>query len=117
MTSDTVSPRVRDAVVVLLWAPVVLILLGIGIGGFVALVGVGYSLATSGRVPDLGGLAGAVDPTLVAVAILGAIGYLYLILANETFGTETVEAAQEQAEDIKGEVEDEGDDAVEGAVE
>jgi hypothetical protein len=34
---------------------------------------------------------------------------LYLILANETFGRETVEAAQDQAEDIKGEVEDASD--------
>jgi len=115
MTSDTVSPRVRDAVVVLLWTPIILILLGIGVGGCVALVGIGYSLATSGRVPDLGGLAGAVDPTLAVAAVLGAVGYLYLILANETFGTDTVEAAQEQAEDIKGEVDGEGDDAVEEA--
>lgn len=105
MTNISIDPRVRDAIVILLWAPVVLILLGIGVGAFIAIIGIGYTLATSGSAPDLGGLAGAVDPTLVAVATLGAIGYLYLILANETFGEDTVEAAQEQAKDIKDETE------------
>lgn len=106
MTNIAVHPRVRDAIVILLWAPVVLILLGAGIGTFIAMIGVAYTLAVSGRVPEFGGLAGAVDPTLLAVAALGAVGYLYLILANETFGEDTVEAAQEQAEDIKDEAED-----------
>ena len=104
LDNGTVSPTVRDAIVTALWLPLIIILWGLAIGLATAVVGVGYALATSGTVPDLGWLAGAIDPTLVALAIAAGVGYLYLMLANETFGTATVEAAQDQAEDIADEV-------------
>lgn len=102
--NGTVSPTVRDAIVAFLWAPVIIILWGLALGIALGVGGIGWTLATSGRVPDVGGLTSAVDPTLLALGIAGGVGYLYLMLANETFGTDTVEAAQEQAEDLEDDV-------------
>lgn len=102
----TVSRRVRSAVVVVLWLPVVIILLGSSVA--LAAFLVRYSLY--GPMPDLSNAAssfgGVVDPGLVALGVLAAVGFLYLVLARATFGGETVEAAQEQAEELADRAED-----------
>jgi hypothetical protein len=109
--ADTVSPTVRDAVVIALWLPPIVILVSLATAIGIATVGMAWTLATSGTIPDVGGIAGTVDPTLAVVAVGGAVGYLYLILANETFGTDTVEAAADQAEQATESI----DDAREGS--
>lgn len=97
-----VSPWVRDVVVVALWLPLIFVLLGIGIG----ILGIGVRTALHGDLPALGGFAGAVDPTLAVLGAAGAIGYVYLILANATLGTDNVEAAQDQAQEIEDDLTD-----------
>jgi len=104
--STQLSPRVRDAIAALLWLPLLLILWAAALSLSIAAVGISWSLATSGTVPDLSGLSGAVDPTLIAGASLAGIAYVYLTLLTETFGEDTVDAATEQAQEIRGEVQE-----------
>jgi len=92
----SVSPWVRDLVVLALWIPPILILVAVGIGA----VGVAIQIAQGQSIP-LGSVTDALPPSMIATGAAVAVGYLYLILANETFGTETVEAAQDQAEDAQ----------------
>jgi hypothetical protein len=100
-----VSVGVKNVVVLLLWVPPILILWGVGF----ALFGVGVRVALYGSLPNLAAIGMPVDPTLAGLAVVGGIGYLYLMLANETFGEETVEAATEQAQDIKDNVDESTD--------
>jgi hypothetical protein len=87
--------RVRDAIVVLAWLPVLLALLGLG----VAVAGLGIRTALMGDLPPLGSAA-LLESELALAGVLAAVAYFYLVLANETFGTDTVEIATRQAKDI-----------------
>lgn len=90
---------IKNLIVLLLWFPVIAILWGVGIG-----IGIfGYRYGRYGDLPDLGSaLSGlnSTDSLLVVVAILAAVGGLYLILANVTFGESNVESGVEQGQDI-----------------
>lgn len=102
-----VSKRVRDGIVVALWIPVVLVVCSLGLGFAIAVLGVALSVATAGTVPEMGWLTGVIDPSMVMLALGAAVWglvRLYLMLANETFGTSTVEAAQEQADELQEDV-------------
>lgn len=92
----TVHPHVRDAVVLALWIPPILILIAIGL----AAVGLAWQIV-QGRPVPLGDVGDAVPPSLLVSGAVVAVGYLYLMVANETFGESTVEAATEQAEDLQ----------------
>jgi len=102
----SVSNWVQDAVVVALWIPPILVLFGISI----AILGVGVRTALHGSVPDLSGLGGAVDSQLVLLALGGAIGGLYWLLARATFGGETVDESVESAGEAADQVDDFTDD-------
>lgn len=103
LDDDTVSPWVQDLVVIALWLPPIILLIGTS----VAVAGLGVQLALAGEVPDLSWLTGVADPTVVALAGAGAVGYLYFVLLTQTFGADTVESATDQAtdaiDDIRGE--------------
>jgi len=97
-----VRGRVRSFVVVALWLPVIIILFGVSVATTAFLV----RYALFGALPDLSAAAGgAVDPSLVALGGLGALAFLYLVLARVTFGGKQVEAAQDQFEQVADEVE------------
>ena len=98
-----VSQWVTDLVVIALWTPLILVLLGLALG----IVGLGVQLATGGIPPSsLAAIGTAVNPTLVVLGLAVGVGYLYLLLANETFGTETVEATTEQAQELADEAQE-----------
>lgn len=97
-----IHPVVVNLVVFLLWLPPIMVLLGIGI----AILGVGVNLAMSGQVPDLSAVAGAVDSELAVVAVVVAIGAIYWVLVNFTFGEDTVDATQDQIEQAADEVDE-----------
>lgn len=102
---SSVIVGVKNFVVVMLWLPVLFILWGLGIGAAVLAVRTGLNL----NVTQFASFNPSVDPTtglLGAAAILGAIGFLYLVLMNVTFGISTVEKTQDQAEDIKDVLDD-----------
>jgi hypothetical protein len=92
-------PLVRNAIIVALWLPLVLVLNGAG----VALLGLAWYVARTGDVSPLIRLFAGVD-RLAALAVGGFIAYLYLVLANATFGTEDVDAALDQAQEASEEV-------------
>ena len=107
--SGTVSPTVRNSVIIGLWVPVLLIVVALGV--LFAAVGIGlavlvvrFALHTS--LPSATAVVGAVPTTWLGavVPVAGAVGYalfrLYLMAANATFGTETVEESLEQAEEV-----------------
>jgi len=96
----TVHPAVRNIVVLLLWGSLVVVLWS----GALAMAGLAYHVARTGDVGGLSRLAGAVDPTLAVIVVLGAAGYLYLALAIVTFGEEAVDDATETATDVAEEV-------------
>lgn len=87
---------VKNALIVAFWMPVVMVLWAVGI----AALGLSVRLAMYGDLPELGE-ASAIDPSLLVLGAVGALGYFYLLLANETFGSESVETAKEQADDFK----------------
>jgi hypothetical protein len=92
-TDDSqVSRSVRDYVVALLWIPPILLLLGGSVAVAVALI----RIALEGSLTTL---SLPVDPTLVVIGVASAIGILYLTVMRETFGGDTVEAAQQDFED------------------
>lgn len=97
-----VNGRVRSVVVVALWLPVIILLFGVSVATTAFLV----RYALFGALPDLSAVSGgAVDPSLVALSALAALAFLYLVLARVTFGGETVEAAQDQFEQVADEIE------------
>lgn len=94
-----ISSRVRSAVVALLWGPVVIVLYAIALTPVAML----YRYAIHGEPPILFGIAESLDPTatggmLLAVAV--GIAGLYYLLAHVTFGAETVQTAQEGAQEL-----------------
>jgi hypothetical protein len=96
---STVSPLVRDVVVFALWIPPILILIAIG----VAAIGLAWQIVQGKSVPvDV--LTDAVPPSILVTGAVVAVGYLYLMLANETFGTETVEDTLDQAQETADKV-------------
>lgn len=101
-----VSPWVRDLVVIALWLPVIILLVGTSI----AVAGLGVQVARAGTIPDLSWLTTVADPTVVVMGVGGAVGYLYYVLLTQTFGAETVEEATEQATDAIDDIRGESDD-------
>lgn len=109
---SNISQSTRDLVVKLLWIPPIIVLFA----GSVAIAGVLLAVAVftvrwaaTGAVPKVAGLAGAIDPTLLVLGagvVAYALGRLYLALANETFGRDTMEAAAEQQAELADELED-----------
>lgn len=101
-TESQAHPAVRNLILLLLAVPPLLVLWGIGI----AAVGVGYRMARYGALPELTGLSSVLSSEVTLLAVAAAIGYIYLIWANAVFGTRMVDAAKDQAEDIKDEVDE-----------
>lgn len=99
-----VHPFVKNAVVVALWLPLVAVLWAIGI----ASVWLAYRIGRYGTLPETGSLAAALpDSQLGVLGLILAIGYLYLLISNVTFGSDAVESTTEQAQEIRDEVEEE----------
>lgn len=97
---SSVIVGVKNFVVVTLWLPVLFILWGISLGAAILAIRAGLRLETS----QLSGVAPQLDPTstlLLLAGVVGAIGFLYLVLMNVTFGISTVETSKDQAKDIK----------------
>lgn len=90
-------PWVKNLIILLMAGPPIMLLWSVG----VAAVGIAYRTARYGSLPDLSGVAGVLSSDIALLAVAGSIGYLYLIWANVVFGTSTVEAAKEQAEDLQ----------------
>jgi len=104
---STVSPTTRDRIVMALWTPVILMLLGIGAGVGLLAVAVGvFALLVAVRGDSAGMFAdvasavgGSVDVGLAVTLIVGAIVVLYVMLARETWGDEPVDKTLNQAEE------------------
>ena len=105
-TGSQAHPWVKNIIILLLAGPPLLLLWSVG----VAAVGIGYRTARYGTLPDLSGVAGVLSSDLAILAVAAALGYLYLIWANVVFGTSTVEAAKDQAEDIQQSVQEQQSD-------
>lgn len=105
-TDSQAHPAVKNLILLALAVPPLLVLWAVG----VAAVGVGYRTARYGTLPDLSGLSTALSSDLVLLGVAAALVYIYLVWANAVFGTSTVEAAQEQAQEIKDTAEDETGD-------
>lgn len=88
---------VKNLIVILLWIPPLMLLWAVGI----AALGVGYRLALHGDLPQVEGILQTLDSDIMLLAFAGAIGYLYLVLANVTFGERVMTTATEQAEGLQ----------------
>jgi hypothetical protein len=100
---SSVLVGVKNTVVLLLWIPVIALMWGLGIG---AGVGIGFFLYRFGRYGDLSMVSSAlsgIDTTgsiMIVGAVLGGIGFLYLVLTNVTLGRENVNESIEQSDEI-----------------
>lgn len=108
-TERDVHPWVTNAIVLALGVPPILVLWAIG----VAAVGIGYRTARYGTLPDLSGALSFANSELAVLAVGAAVGYMYLVWFNTVFGTGNVDAAIDQAEDIKDTAENIDDDTTE----
>lgn len=88
---------VKTSLLIAFWIPVLMILWGIGIAVIRGALTID-PVRIAAEFP--------VDSTTVLIAVALATGYLYLIVANETFGKESVETAQEQAQEIRDDADD-----------
>jgi len=95
--SVEVHPAVRNAIIIAVGIPPLMVLWAVGI----AALGTAYNYSTSGAVPSLGGVPPIVNSDVAWLAIAAAIGYLYLVWANVVFGTGAVESGIDQAEEIQ----------------
>jgi len=100
---SSVLVGVKNTIIFLLWVPVIALMWGLGIG---AGVGVCFFLYRFGRYGDLSMVSSAlsgIDTTgsiIIVGAVLGAIGFLYLVLTNATLGSKNVNESLEQSEEI-----------------
>lgn len=100
---SSVLVGVKNFVVVMLWVPVIALMWGLGIG---AGVGVGYFLYRFGRYGDLDSfstIASSIDTTgalLIVGGLIAGIAFLYLVLSNVTFGSESVNESIDQSDEI-----------------
>lgn len=78
--------RVRVALLVAFWIPVMMILWATGI----AILRIAFIVDPTQLIANL-----PVDPAVALTVGVGAITYLYVIVAIESFGKETVEEAKE----------------------
>jgi hypothetical protein len=99
-----VHPAVKNAIVIALGIPPILILTSIGIFA----VGTSYRMAVLGQQPAIPSLPPILSSDLAIAAIIGGVAYMYLIWANVVFGSYAVNTATEQAQDIKDQVDGEG---------
>lgn len=94
-----VSQRVTDIVVSAFWLWTYSLLFLLPVAGYAAV----YIMVETKSVPDVSGAAAYVDQTMmmgVVVAAATVFAVFGLAMLNATVGTETVDAAQEQAEDV-----------------
>jgi hypothetical protein len=89
-----VSPRIKNAIVLLAWLPPLVVLWGVAI----AIFGTGIRYARYGTLPDLSGVGSVLDSQLAVVGALGVILAFYWLLSVATFGGDTVETATETAD-------------------
>jgi hypothetical protein len=103
----SVSQRVANIVAVVLWVPVLVVLLGGAAALAITAVGAAYRYAWFGIAPPGASVSGAIDPTILAAAVLGGVGVLYLMLARATFGdeavNETLETVEQYSDSVRGE--------------
>jgi len=93
--------QTRQAIIVALWLPVVIVLFGASVAFAIG----AYRVARYAPVPTEG-FGGAIDPSLAAVAVAGAVGFLYLALTRATLGGDVVDESLETIEKYREELED-----------
>lgn len=87
---------VKNIVVVALWLPILIMMWGGAIGfGFIA-----YRFGRYGEIPDIAGALGGIDPLIAVGAVGGVLYILYNSLLQETFGSKTVDNAEESATEV-----------------
>jgi hypothetical protein len=96
-----VTRKTRQAIIVALWLPVVIVLFGASVAFAIG----AYRVARYAPVPTEG-FGGAIDPSLAAVAVAGAVGFLYLALTRATLGGDVVDESLETIEQYREEYED-----------
>lgn len=96
-TETGLNLTVKTVLLIAFWIPVLMVLWGVGI----AIIRTALYVDPA-RIID----AMPVDSTTGFLVGAIVIGYLYLVVANETFGRESVETAQEQAESFREEIDD-----------
>jgi multisubunit Na+/H+ antiporter MnhF subunit len=93
-----VHPVVRNIIIVAVGVPPILVLWAVGI----AAIGVAYRVVETGTLPDgVGALPAIAQSDIAALAVAGAVAYLYLIWANVVFGESAVESGIEQAGELQ----------------
>ena len=104
--SVELHPTVKNAIIVAVGVPPLMVLWAAGI----AALGMAVNYTMSGATPSLDSVPPILNSDVAWLAIAAAIGYLYLVWANVVFGNDAVESSIDQAEQIQQRVEEIQDD-------
>ena len=102
----------RLYVAVAFLVPPLLVLFAAGLGALAAGVAFVHAAATGQLAGSVSRLAAGIDPGLAVAAVIalaGALGWWYLLMARTVFGQEAVEETTETAEELTDD--SEGDDS------